>query len=73
MTKLSIILTKRGMTQRDLQRAIMSKYGFKMGDDRISKMVAGKITNVSLRTAKMIADTLDVKIDDIAEIEIVNP
>ena len=71
MTKLSIILTDKKMTQRDLQRAIIHKYGFKIGDDRISRMVTGRMTNVSLKTAKIIADTLDVKIDDITEIDVV--
>mgnify|MGYP003348356406 CR=1 FL=1 len=56
------------MSQRDLQREILDSYGFKIGDDRISKMVNGKLTNYHIRTAKLIADTLNVSLDDIVEI-----
>ena len=67
MTKLAVILAKREMSQRDLQREILSQYGFKIGDDRISKMVNGKLTNIHIQKAKLIADTLNVKVDDIIE------
>lgn len=67
MTKLAMILIDRGMTQRDLQRAIYEKFDILIGDDRISRMVNGKLTNYQLQTAKVIADTLEVKIDDIVE------
>jgi DNA-binding Xre family transcriptional regulator len=68
MTKLHKILQERGMSQRDLQRAVYDMYAFKIGDDRISKMVNGRLTNYHIRTAKMIADTLNVTLDDIVEI-----
>jgi DNA-binding Xre family transcriptional regulator len=67
MTKLAIILAERGMSQRDLQRSIEEQHGFKIGDDRISKMVNGKLINYHIQTAKLIADSLDVKIDDIVD------
>jgi DNA-binding Xre family transcriptional regulator len=67
MTKLAMILIDKGMTQRDLQRAIKQKYGITLGDDRISKMVTGKLTNYHVSTAKIIADTLEVTIDDIVQ------
>ena len=67
MTKLAIILAERGMSQRDLQRLIEEQYEFKIGDDRISKMVNGKLVNYHIQTAKLIADSLDVKIDDIVD------
>lgn len=67
MTKLAKILIERSMTQRDLQRTVEEKYGFKIGDDRISKMVNGKLTNYHIQTAKLIADSLQIKIDDIVE------
>jgi DNA-binding Xre family transcriptional regulator len=67
MTKLAFILAERGMSQRDLQRQIFSKHGFKLGDDRISKMVNGKQKNYHIQTAKLLAETLEVKIDDIIE------
>jgi hypothetical protein len=67
MTKLARLLKERGMTQRDLQREIMNQHGFKIGDDRISKMVNGKLTNYHIQTAKMVADSLNVKVDDIIE------
>lgn len=68
MTKLAMILIDKKMTQRDLQRAIYEKFEVFIGDDRISKMVTGKLTNYHLQTAKMIADTLEVRIDDIVEL-----
>ena len=67
MTKLAMILAERGMSQRDLQRSIQNQYGFKIGDDRISKMVSGKLKNYHIQTAKLIADSLDVKVDDIID------
>jgi hypothetical protein len=67
MTKLAIILQNKEMTQRDLQRAIFKKFKVKLGDDRISKMVTGVLTNYQIKTAKMIAETLDVSIDNIIE------
>jgi hypothetical protein len=67
MTKLAKILTDKKMTQRDLQRAIKQKHGITLGDDRISKMVTGRLTNYHIQTAKVIADTLEVTIDNIVE------
>jgi DNA-binding Xre family transcriptional regulator len=68
-TKIELILNKRDLSQTDLQRLIQDKSGFKIGRDRISKIVTGKIKNYTLETAKMIAEALDVKIDDIVELE----
>lgn len=67
MTKLARILIDKKMTQRDLQRAIKQKHGITLGDDRISKMVTGRLTNYHIQTAKVIADTLEVTIDNIVE------
>lgn len=67
ITKLEAILIDREMTQRDLQRLIYDTQDVFLGDDRISKMVNGKLTNIQLRTAKVIADALGVTIDDICE------
>lgn len=67
MTKLFKILISKDMTQRDLQRAIKEKHNLFIGDDRISKMVTGKLTNYQVSTASIIADTLEVKLDDIVE------
>ena len=55
------------MSQRDLQRAILDKHKVLLGDDRISRMVTGIHTNYQVKFAKMIADTLNVKVDDIIE------
>ena len=67
MTKLAKILINKNMSQRDLQRAIYDKFELFIGDDRISKMVNGVLTNYHINTAKIIAETLEVKIDDIVE------
>jgi DNA-binding Xre family transcriptional regulator len=68
-TKIELILSKRNLSQTDLQRLIQDKSGFKIGRDRISKIVTGKIKNYTLETAKMISEALNVKIDDIVELE----
>lgn len=65
MTKLQQLLIDKEMTQRDLQRAILEKQNVFIGDDRISKLVNGVQKNVTMKTAKLFADTLEVKIDDI--------
>jgi DNA-binding Xre family transcriptional regulator len=65
MTKLQQLLIDKEMTQRDLQRAILEKQNVFIGDDRISKLVNGVQKNVTMKTAKLVADTLGVKIDDI--------
>lgn len=67
MTKLQTILTEKGMSQRDLQKAIKTKHNVLLGDDRISRLVNGIIRNYHTNTAKIIADTLGVKMDDIIE------
>lgn len=67
MTKLAKILYNNGMSQRDLQRAIKYKFDIHLGDDRISRLVNGILTNYHIKTAKIIAETLEVKIDDIIE------
>jgi RNase P/RNase MRP subunit POP5 len=67
MTKLCIILIERGMKQKDLQKAIWDSQGVHIGDYRISKMVNGLLTNYHIRTAKLIANTLGVTIDEIVE------
>ena len=68
MTKLAKILIDKNMTQRDLQRAIKQKHNIFLGDDRISRMVTGRLTNYHIQTAKILADVLEVKIDDIVEL-----
>lgn len=69
MTKIAFILRIKQMSQRDLHNAILNKFNVHIGEDRISKIVKGKIKieNLQLRTAKMIADTLEVNIDDFVE------
>ena len=67
MTKLQIVLQEKNMSQRDLQRAVFNRFGIHLGDDRISRMVTGRVTNYSLKTARLIADTLEVTIDTIVE------
>lgn len=68
MTKLQKILNDRGMTQADLMRAITKKTGFQIGRDRISKIVNGNLKNYTLETAVMIAESLQVNVDDIVEL-----
>lgn len=68
-TKIEQILIDRGLTQGDLVRLIKAKSGFKIGRDRISKICTGRVKNYSVETAKMIAEALEVSMDDIVEFE----
>lgn len=65
MTKLAEALIKKKMSQRDLQRAIQNKFNVKIGDDRISKMYSGRLTNYNIKTALMIAESLNLTLNDI--------
>jgi transcriptional regulator with XRE-family HTH domain len=80
ITKLQQILLDRGMTQADLMRAITEKTGFQVGRDRISRIVNGNLTNYTIETAVMIAESLTampnvrgrckkVRVDDIIELK----
>jgi len=69
MTKIEKILTDRGMSQGDLLRLIIAKSGFKVGRDRISKICTGRLQNYTMETAVMIAEALEVTVDDIVELK----
>lgn len=67
-TKLESLLLQRNLSQGDLIRLIYDKSGFKIGRDRISKICTGRMKNYTMETAVMIAEALDVKVDDIVEL-----
>jgi hypothetical protein len=67
MTKLAKILSERNIEQKELQGMIIVKHNVVLGRDRICKMVNGVLTNYHIKTAKLIADTLDVGLDDIVD------
>ena len=67
MTKLAQILNRRNLTHRDLQKRIHKKFGIIYSDDRISRLVNGKISNYSIQTAKILSQTLGVRIDRIID------
>jgi hypothetical protein len=66
-TKLAQLLNDFGMSQTDLYYLIMDKTGKTIGQDRIHKMYTGKLTNYSIDTAKTIAQTLGVSLDEIVD------
>lgn len=66
VTNIEAILTERGLTQTDLYNLIKDG-GNEIGKDRISRIVSGKLTNYHTSTAKILANALGVKIDDIIE------
>ena len=72
MTKLAEALIKKKMSQRDLQRAIQNKFNVKIGDDRISKMSSGRLSNYNIKTCiQVITNTYynnNDKILDITEL-----
>lgn len=69
MTKLEKILLEKGMSQGDLMRKIRDNAGFKIGRDRISKICTGRLKNYTMETAVMIAEALEVPIDEITELK----
>lgn len=68
MTKLERILIERNLSQGDLVRMIQDKSGFRVGRDRISKICTGRLKNYTMETAVMIAEALEVTVDDIVEL-----
>jgi len=69
MTKLNQILLERDYTQSDLQKLIYAKSGFVMSRHHISRIVNGHLTNLKLETITIIAEALNVKVDDISELK----
>lgn len=67
MTKLHKLLIQRGMTQRELRQMVIDKTGVDIQLYRISKIVTGQLTNYFTDTAKAIATSLNVSIEDILE------
>jgi len=66
VTKIQKILIERGLTQTDLYQLIKDG-GNEIGKDRINRIVNGKLTNFHTNTAKILANALGVKIDDVVE------
>jgi DNA-binding Xre family transcriptional regulator len=69
LTKLDAILMERELSQGDLRRMIKRKSGFVIGRDRISKICTGKTKTYNLLTGVLIAEALDIKIDEIIELK----
>ena len=67
MTKLHKILIRRGMTQTELAARVKEVTGVNIELYRMSKIVNGQMTNYFTSTAKAIAQTLQVPIEDILE------
>ena len=66
VTKIQKILIERGLTQTDLYELIKDG-GNEIGKDRINRIVNGKLTNFHTNTAKILANALGAKIDDVVE------
>jgi len=69
LTKLDAILMERELSQGDLRRMIKRKSGFVIGRDRISKICTGKTKTYNLLTGVLIAEALDIKVDEIIELK----
>lgn len=67
MTKLKQILKEKEITQRELYGLIKEKCKTPIGEDRISKIVHGKLTNYSIYTLLKICLALDVTPNEIVE------
>ncbi len=66
-TKLQRLLIQRGLSQSDLQKKVQAKTGIKIEPYRVSKIVNGSIKNYFTDTARAIATTLEVSIEEILE------
>jgi len=66
-TKLQKLLMDMGISQTDLYYLIEYKTGKTIGMDRICKIVNGKQTNYNISTAKTIAETIGVTLNDIID------
>lgn len=66
-TKVAQLLDKKGISQAEFKRQIKEKTGVDIGADRISKIYTGRLQNYTLYTAKVMAVTLGVQIDEIVE------
>jgi len=66
-TKLQRILIQRGFSQSDLQKKVLVNTGIKIEPYRVSKIVNGSIKNYFTDTARAIAKTLEVSIEEILE------
>lgn len=68
VTKLYQILASRGMSQKDLYELIIKENdGNKVSMYILNEIVNGKRTNYFINTAILIANALDVPIDDIVD------
>jgi|GEM_PF-4913678 len=68
MTKLQNVLKEKRYSQNDLQKLIYANSGFVMSKSHISRIVNGRIKNLSLETITIIAEALRVKVDDINDL-----
>lgn len=66
VTKIKKILLERGLNQTDLYE-IIKEGGHEIGKDRINRIVNGKLTNYHTNTAKLLAEALEVSLDDIVD------
>jgi len=66
-TKLQRLLIQRGFSQSDLQKKVLVNTGIKIEPYRVSKIVNGSIRNYFTDTARAIAKTLEVSIEEILE------
>lgn len=66
VTKIKAILINRGLSQTDLYNLI-KEGGNEIGKDRINRIVNGNLTNYHTNTAKILANALGVKVDDILD------
>ena len=67
MTKIEKMLKLKGMKQADLIRRIERDTGEKIGRDRMSRICRGQIKNYTMKTADIIAKSLECSINDILE------
>jgi DNA-binding Xre family transcriptional regulator len=67
MTKLQQLLIEKKMLQSDLIRTIKEKHNIDFDKANLSRIVCGVKTNYTLETARVIATSLDVTVDEIIE------
>lgn len=70
-TRLKQLMHERNISQLDLRDLIYERFGELYGPDRISNMVNGHNVNCTVRSYLLVAEVLQVPVDDILEKEMV--
>jgi hypothetical protein len=67
MNKIATILKERQITPTKFKHLLFEKSGADYGLCRVSKIINGKLPNMTIKTEKILANTLFLTINDIID------